>query len=188
LANPADWPVRCNRGEPAEEGPYDRPAVKELTVEYGDETGGNAHEGTSKNASLLVILATEKGNVVHPLLLHAKLYAFAHMYLIEPFKVSAKQKMIDQLKKIDNLAGGNERAAVFDVLDYMLSKFPEEDLLIHWLARYANWRLEELGQMPTRFDGLISGENSTPAKILLRCVFKSPINPFNLEDEQILPR
>jgi hypothetical protein len=170
-----------------DEEPYDGPAVKELstkelTIKYGDETGANAHEGTSKNASLPVISATEKESVVHPLLLHSKLYVFAHMYLIEPPKVGAKRRKIDQLKKIDNLADGNERAAVFDVLNYTFSRLPEEDLLIHWLARYTSWRLEELRQMPTRFDDLLSGEDSTFTTMLLRYVFKSSIDAFVLED------
>lgn len=92
------------------------------------------------------------------------------MYLIEPPKVGAKRRKIDQLKKIDNLADGNERAAVFDVLNYTFSRLPEEDLLIHWLARYTSWRLEELRQMPTRFDDLLSGEDSTFTTMLLRYV------------------
>ncbi len=129
-----------------------------------------------------------KGNVVHPLLLHAKLYVFANMYLIKPLNVSAKQKMIDLFRKLGNLLGGNERAAVFDVLANTLPRLPEDHPLLHWLSRYASWRLEELRQMPTRFEDLIPDEESDFAKILIRCVLKSPVDPFNLSENDVILR
>jgi hypothetical protein len=78
---------------------------------------------------------------------------------------------------------------VLHILTYTFSRLPEKDPLLHWLAQYASWRLEELRQMPTRFDDLLSDDDSNFAKMLVRYVSKSTVNPFNLnDDEEVVPR
>jgi hypothetical protein len=92
---------------------------------------------------------------LHPLLLNIKLYVFADAYMIEPLKTLSKQKMMAQLQELGNLANGHERDAVFDVLTFAFSsRLPEQDVLLHWLARYASWRLDELKQMQRIRNGL----------------------------------
>ncbi|MCJ1349208.1 hypothetical protein MMC31_007444, partial [Peltigera leucophlebia] len=93
---------------------------------------------------------------LHPLLLHAKLYVFAEMYMIEPLKKLSMEKLIVQLHGLGSLAEDHERAAVSDVLTFAFSsRVPENDVLLHWLARYASWMLDELRQMPSSFDKLL---------------------------------
>ena len=166
----------------------EEPPPEKEPIECKEEKVEEAYAGPSKNKSLPVILATAEDNIVHPLLLHTKLYVFAHLYLIEPLKVISKQKMIGQLQKLGSLSEGGERAAVFDVLAYAFSKLPEEDPLLYWLGHYASWRLEELRQMPTRFDDLLSDEGGNFIKKLVRYVSKSTTSPFNLKDDEIMPR
>jgi hypothetical protein len=62
---------------------------------------------------------------MHPLFLHAKIYVYAHLYLIEPLKASPKQKMIDQLQQLGNLSEDHGRAAVFYILAYAFFRLPE---------------------------------------------------------------
>ncbi len=76
--------------------------------------------------------------------------------MIEPLKTFSKQKLIVQLQELGSLAEGHERAAVFDVLTFAFSaRLPEQDILLHWLARSASWKLDELKQMPSSFDKLL---------------------------------
>jgi hypothetical protein len=178
---PSEWPQTVERS--AEEL-----LANELPVENTHGPDGITYEGSPKGASTPVMLTVGKENAVHPLLLHAKLYVFAHTYLIEPLKMCAKQKMVDQLKRLDSLLEGNERAAVFDILAYTFTRLPEDDLLLHWLARYASWKLDELRQMPTRFDDLLSSEDSTFVELLLRYVSRGTSNPFTIGNVQIMPR
>jgi hypothetical protein len=154
------------------------PAPESPTAEYGQAKAEKANEE---------FLAAED-DVVHPLLLHLRLYVFAHTYLIGPLKVSAKKKMIDQLQKFGNLSDIGERAAVFDVLAYAFYRLPEDDPLLYWLGRYASWRIEDLRQMSTRLDDLLSDEDSSFAKMLVRYVNSSNTKPFDLNDDQIMPR
>lgn len=126
---------------------------------------------------------------LHPLLVHIKLYVFAEMYMIESLKTISMQKMIVQLKEFGDLAEGYQRAAVFDVLTFAFSsRVPEQDVLLHWLARYASWRLDELKQMPSSFDALLLQTDGNFATLLVRYVQKSSLNPFNLKTEDIMPR
>lgn len=168
--------------------PHEVAATEASSGEYGEGKAEKAYEGSLKYTSLPLIFAKSEDNVAHPLLLNVKLYVFADTYLIKLLKASAKQKMIDYLQKFGSLSGGDERAAVFDILAYAFPRLPETDLLLHWLARYASWTLEELKQMPTRFDDLLSDEDRNFAKILLRYFSKSTIDPFNLKDDDITPR
>jgi len=177
----SEWPQTVERS--AEEL-----LANELPVENTHGPDGITYESSSKGVSTPAMLTAGKENAVHPLLLHAKLYVFAHTYLIEPLKVCAKQKIVDQLERLDSLFEGNERAAVFDILAYTFMRLPEDDLLLHWLARYASWKLDELRQMPTRFDDLLSGEDSTFVELLLRYVSRSSSNPFTIGNDQIVPR
>jgi hypothetical protein len=156
----------------------DEPAPESPTAEYRQAKAEKANEES----------LPAEDDVVHPILLHVRLYGFAHTYLIEPLKVIAKKKMIDQLQKFGNLSDSGERAAVFDVLAYAFYRLPEDDPLLYWLGRYASWRLEDLRQMPTRLDDLLSDEDSSFAKLLVRYVSNSNINPFNLNEDQIMPR
>lgn len=126
---------------------------------------------------------------LHPLLLHIKLYVFAEMYMIEPLKTLSMQKMIFQLKEFGALAEGYQRAAVFDALTFVFSsRLPEQDVLLHWLARYASWKLDELKQMPSSFDALLLQTDGNFATLLVRYVQKSSLNPFDLKTEDIMPR
>jgi hypothetical protein len=156
----------------------DEPEPESPTAEYGQRKAEKANEES----------LPAEDDVVHPLLLHVRLYVFAHTYLIEPLKVSAKEKMIDQLQKFGNHLDSGELAAVFDVLAYAFYRLPEDDLLLYWLGQYASWRLEDLRQMPTRLDDLLSDEDSSFAKMLIRYVSNSNTNPFDLDDDQIMPR
>jgi hypothetical protein len=126
---------------------------------------------------------------LHPLLLNIKLYVFADAYMIEPLKTLSKQKMMAQLQELGNLANGHERDAVFDVLTFAFSsRLPEQDVLLHWLARYASWRLDELKQMSSSFDKLLLETEGNFATLLVRYVEKSSLDPFNLKTEEIMPR
>jgi hypothetical protein len=126
---------------------------------------------------------------LHPLLLHIKLYVFAEVYLMEPLKTLSRQKIIDQLQKLGSLAEGHERVAVFDVLTYAFSsRLPERDAMLHWLARYASSKLDELKQMPSNFDKLLLDTDGNFAKLLVRYVEKSSLDPFTIKPEDILPR
>lgn len=126
---------------------------------------------------------------LHPLLLHIKLYVYAEMYMIEPLKTLSMQKMIFQLKEFGALAEGYQRAAVFDALTFVFSsRLPEQDVLLHWLARYASWKLDELKQMPSSFDALLLQTDGNFATLLVRYVQKSSLNPFDLKTEDIMPR
>jgi hypothetical protein len=126
---------------------------------------------------------------LHPLLLNIKLYVFADAYMIEPLKTLSKQKMITQLEELGELANGHERDAVFDVLTFAFSsRLPEQDVLLHWLARYASWRLDELKQMSSSFSKLLLETEGNFATLLVRYVEKSSLNPFTLTTEEIMPR
>lgn len=126
---------------------------------------------------------------LHPLLLHIKLYVFAEMYMIEPLKTLSMQKMIVQLEEFGDLAEGYQRAAVFDALTFVFSsRVPEQDVLLHWLARYASWKLDELKQMPSCFDALLLQTDGNFAALLVKYVQKSSLNPFHLKPEDIMPR
>lgn len=131
----------------------------------------------------------EGSEKLHPLLLHIKLYVFAEMYMIEPLKTLSMEKLIDQLKEFGNLAEGHEREAVFDVLTFAFSsRVPVNDVLLHWLARYASWRLDELKQMPSSLDRLLLQTDGNFATLLVKYVQKSPTYPFNLKLEDIMPK
>jgi hypothetical protein len=94
-----------------------------------------------------------------------------------------------QLEDLGSLAEGHERAAVFDVLTFAFSsRLPEQDTLLHWLARYASWRLDELKQIPSSFDKLLLETDGNFATLLVRYVQKSSLNPFNLKNEDTVPR
>ena len=126
---------------------------------------------------------------LHPLLLHIKLYEFAEMYMIEPLKTLSMEKLIDQLKVFGGLNAGHEREAVFDVLTFAFSsRLPVNDVLLHWLARYASWRLEELKQMPSSLDRLLLQTDGNFATLLVKYVQTSSHSPFNLRMEDIKPR
>lgn len=158
------------------------------SVEFWEGKTGRAYDGSSKDTSLSVKFVTAEDRVVHPLLLHARIYVFAHIYLIEPLKASTKQKIVDQLQKPNNISETDHRAPVFDILAYTFSRLPEEDPLLHWLARYASWNLEELRQMTNRFDDLLSDADSNFAKMVVRYVSKSSTDPFNLKDDELMQR
>lgn len=111
------------------------------------------------------------------------------MYMIEPLKTLSMQKMIFQLKEFGALAEGYQRAAVFDALTFVFSsRLPEQDVLLHWLARYASWNLDELKQMPSSFDALLLQTDGNFATLLVRYVQKSSLDPFDLKTEDIMPR
>lgn len=131
----------------------------------------------------------EEPEKLHPLLLHTKLYVFAEMYMIEPLKTLSMEKLIAQLKEFGSLAAGHEREAVFDVLTFAFSsRVPVNDVLLHWLARYASWRLDELKQMPSSLDRLLLQTDGNFATLLVKYVQTSSSNPFNVSMEDIKPR
>ena len=109
--------------------------------------------------------------------------------MIEPLKTLTQQKLMDQLQELENLAGGYERDAVFDVLTYAFSsRLPEQDVLLHWLARYASWKLDKLKQVTSSFDKLLLETDGNFATLSVRYVQKSSINPFTIKAEDIKPR
>lgn len=126
---------------------------------------------------------------MHPLLLHTKLYVFAEMYMIEPLKKLSMENLIAQLQVFGGLEAGHEREAVFDVLTFAFSsRVPVNDVLLHWLARYASWRLDELKQIPSSLDRLLLQTDGNFATLLVRYVRTSSSNPFHVKMEDIKPQ
>lgn len=126
---------------------------------------------------------------LHPLLLHTKLYVFAEMYMIEPLKKLSMEKLIAQLKVLGALDAGHEREAVFDVLTFAFSsRVPVNDALLHWLARYACWRLDKLNQIPSSLDRLLLQTDGNFATLLVGYVQTSSSSPFDVKMEDIKPR
>lgn len=126
---------------------------------------------------------------LHPLLLHIKLYIFADMYMIEPLKTLSMEKLIGELEDFGELGDGYEREAVFDALTFAFSsRVPVNDVLLHWLARYASWRLDQLKQMPSSLERLLLQTDGNFATLLVRYVKKSSSNPFTMKMEDIKPK
>ena len=110
------------------------------------------------------------------------------MYFIDHLKAAAQQKITSQLQVLGELTDGPERLAVFGLLAYAFSRLSENDLLLHWLARYASWNLDALRQMPTRFDNLLIETDGNFPRLLARYVCRSSINPFTLSPDEVKPR
>lgn len=161
------------------------PMVKLPVVEFsGIPVDGRVEDDKQKAEQ-----TAETSGKLHPIILHIKLYVFAEMYMIEPLKALSMEKLIVQLKGFGSLAEGHERAAVFDVLKFAFSSgVPGNDVLLHWLARYASWRLDELKQVSSSFEKLFSRTDGNFATLLMRYVHKSPLDPFNLKMEDIMPQ
>lgn len=126
---------------------------------------------------------------LHPLLLSIKLYVFADTYMIEPLKTLSKRKIVAQLQKLGGLENGNERDAVFDLLTFAFSsRLPEQDVLLHWLAYYASYRLNELKQVSSSFSKLLLESESNFVTLLVSHVHPSSVDPFDMKTEDVMPR
>lgn len=159
------------------------PMVKLPVVEFsGIPVDGRVEDDKQKAEQ-----TAKASGKLHPILLHIKLYVFSEMYMIEPLKALSKEKLIVQLKGFGSLAEGQERAAVFDVLKFAFSSgVPGNDVLLHSLARYASWRLDELKQVSSSFEKLFLRTDGNFATLLMRYVHKSHL--FNLKMEDIMPQ
>lgn len=167
-----------------------RPSPNEALVRYEKGTNGERapEEPLGETPAAAAAIVDKEQRVMHPLLLHISLYVFADVYQIEPLKASTKQKILDQLEKLENLPESHERVAIFDLLDYAFSRLPEQDPLLHWLARYASWKLDDLRHICTRLDNLLSENDGKFARMLVRYLYKSTVNPFSLTPAEITPR
>lgn len=125
---------------------------------------------------------------LHPLLIHIKLYVFAHMYMIEPLKTFSMEKIITILKEFESFAGEYDQEAVFDLLTFAFSRIPENDVMLHWLARYASFQLKELKQTPSSLNRLLLENDGKFAIMLVKYANGSPLSPFLMRMEDIKPQ
>ena len=163
-----------------------RTSSNETAREEIREEPGSRGTGEQAGASADGLSASD--DCAHPLLLHVRLYVFAHKFLVLALQELAISKIKDQLKRLEKRLEGHELEAVLDLLEYAFENVHEDDFFLDWLGANASWKLDELKGRPGRFDALLQGSNGSFVRHLIRRVVKSPLDPWDLKDVQLRGR
>lgn len=111
------------------------------------------------------------------LLLNIQIYTFATIYLIEPLRLVAQQKIIRYLQEGEGRRL-NLTEPMLSVLEYAVIYLAEGDTLLDWLARYASWKLDLFRAEKERWELLIKEDEWKLSGLLMKYVASSEESPF----------
>jgi hypothetical protein len=118
---------------------------------------------------------------LHHLLLNVQIYAFAAIYLIEPLKAVAQQKIIAYLQQSEK-ARLSLTHLMYDILGYASTHLPEDDRLLDWLAKYASWKLAAFRSNKERWNAVVGRDEGKFARLVMNHVVPCS-SPFHSEND-----
>lgn len=123
------------------------------------------------------------GKSMHPLLLHAHVYIFADMYIMEKLGVSAQRKIKFSLLALE-LDNKDDREVVFDCFELIFENIPPGHPLLPFLAEYAKFNLNKFPLSMDRFNTLM--RSSKFEKHYKPIISRPRKNPFICSDREIM--